>query len=58
VKGIYKKVRNGEISNFTGIHSIYEEPSSPDILIETDKLSIDESVELILSHIDINHSLK
>lgn len=36
VKGLYKKVRNGEIKNFTGIDSPFESPSRPDIEIRTD----------------------
>lgn len=52
VKGIYKKVRSGEIKNFTGINSPYEEPENPDIVVETDKLSIEESVNLVLTYIE------
>src|SRR5699024_1853856 len=36
VKGLYKKARAGEIKNFTGIDSPYEEPVNPDITIEAD----------------------
>jgi adenylylsulfate kinase len=50
-KGLYKKARIGEIKNFTGIDSPYEEPINPEIIIETDKLSIEESVEKIASYI-------
>jgi adenylylsulfate kinase len=50
-KGLYKKARLGEIKNFTGIDSPYEEPINPEIIIETDKLSIEESVELIASYV-------
>lgn len=48
VKGLYKKALAGEIENFTGVSDPYEEPENPDILIETDKLNIDESVEKII----------
>jgi adenylylsulfate kinase len=48
VKGLYKKARNGEIKNFTGIDSPYEVPKSPDIELESARLSIDESVDCIL----------
>ncbi|HEM55415.1 MAG TPA: adenylyl-sulfate kinase [Thermodesulfobium narugense] len=44
VKGMYKRARNGEIKNFTGIDDIYEEPLNPDIRIRTDILGIDESI--------------
>ena len=44
-KGIYKRARSGEIKEFTGISSPYEEPVAPELVIETDTLSIDESVQ-------------
>lgn len=47
VKGLYKKARNGEIQNFTGISSKYERPSNPNIEIDTSSLSIEDSVQLI-----------
>lgn len=54
VKGLYKKVRDGEIKNFTGISSVYEPPEKPDITIDTTDLSIKESVQLIYNQIKIN----
>lgn len=48
VKGLYKKARNGEISNFTGITSPFEAPVKPDIHIKTMDLSVKEAVDLIL----------
>ena len=51
VKGLYKKARNGEISNFTGISSPFEAPVNPDVHIHTDKMNIDECVAKILSDI-------
>ena len=53
VKGLYKKARNGEIKNFTGIDSPYEVPKSPDIELESARLSIDESVDCILDILNI-----
>lgn len=47
VKGLYKKARQGEIENFTGISSPYEAPVNPDIEIKTENESIEESVERI-----------
>lgn len=47
VKGLYKKARAGEISNFTGISSPFEAPEKADIRIPTNELSIDEGVELL-----------
>lgn len=49
VKGLYKKVRNGEIKNFTGIDSPFEAPQNPDIEIRTNELSVEESVKRILN---------
>ncbi len=43
VKGLYKRARAGEIKEFTGISSPYEEPENPDLLLDTDQLSIEES---------------
>jgi len=48
-KGHYEKAKLGIIKNFTGVDAPYEEPQSPDLVIETDKLSIDESVMAVLS---------
>lgn len=50
VKGLYKKARNGEIKNMTGISSPYEIPTNPDIEI-SDQLSIEESITLIFDFI-------
>jgi adenylylsulfate kinase len=52
VKGLYKKARAGEVKNFTGIDSPYERPASPDIRIETDKLSIEDAVEKLFRRIE------
>jgi adenylylsulfate kinase len=49
-KGLYKKAKNGEIPEFTGISSPYEEPVSPEIILETDKQSIEESVDQIIHY--------
>lgn len=51
VKGLYKKARAGEIPNFTGISSPYEKPSQPDVVIETDKLSVEESLDVLMTAI-------
>ncbi len=51
VKGLYKKARNDEIKGFTGIHQPFEPSPEPFLEIQTDKLSIDESVDLILKNI-------
>jgi len=48
-KGLYKKARAGEIKNFTGIDDPYEAPPSPEIHLHSDKQSLQEEVEEILS---------
>jgi adenylylsulfate kinase len=50
-KGLYKKARKGEIPEFTGISSPYETPDLPEIVIETDNLSIAQSVEIIKKYL-------
>jgi adenylylsulfate kinase len=57
VKGLYKKARAGEVKNFTGIDSPYERPSNPDLIIQTDKLSIEESVNRIVSIVEMKVSV-
>lgn len=49
VKGLYRKARNGEILDFTGISSPFEEPKSPDLSIDTTNTSIADASEKILS---------
>lgn len=53
-KGLYAKARRGEIKNFTGIDSIYEPPTSPEISIETTLLNIDEAADIIINFLDSN----
>ncbi|QTA38428.1 adenylyl-sulfate kinase [Thermosipho ferrireducens] len=50
-KGLYKKALSGEIKEFTGISAPYEEPENPEILIETDKESLEESVEKVMNYL-------
>jgi adenylylsulfate kinase len=51
VKGLYKKARTGEISNFTGITSLFEPPVAPDIYIKTTNYTLEQSVNLILENV-------
>ena len=48
-KGLYKKVRSGEIEKFTGIDSPYEKPMNPSLSIDTGVTSIEQSVNSLLS---------
>ncbi|SEP76469.1 adenylylsulfate kinase [Virgibacillus subterraneus] len=50
-KGLYKKARAGEIKGFTGIDAPYEEPKNPEVTIDTDKLTLEESVQKIVSYL-------
>ncbi len=55
-KGLYKKVEAGEIKHFTGVDDPYEEPSNPEVLVETDKESPEQSVAKIIKTLEIlNH---
>ena len=49
VKGLYAKALRGEIENFTGVSDPYEEPINPDVLVETDKETVEQSVDKILA---------
>ena len=50
-KGLYKKARNGEIKNFTGIDSPYEPPSAPEIRILNSEVSVAAAVEQIIDYL-------
>jgi len=47
VKGMYKKARAGEIKNFTGLDAPYEAPENPDLVVDTEKQTLEESVQTI-----------
>ena len=51
VKGLYKKARSGEIKNFTGIDSPFEEPDNADIEIRTDILDVDEASQKLFEFV-------
>jgi adenylylsulfate kinase len=48
VKGLYKRARRGEIKNFTGISSPYEEPEDPELIVDTGDLSVEDSVVKVI----------
>ena len=52
VKGLYKKARNGDIRDFTGIDSPYEIPGNPELVIDTEKLSVEQSAQKVLNYIN------
>lgn len=49
VKGLYKKALAGEITNFTGVSDPYEEPLNPEVVVDTDRETVDESVAKIVA---------
>ncbi|MFC0237824.1 MULTISPECIES: adenylyl-sulfate kinase [Fictibacillus] len=53
-KGLYKKVREGLITNFTGISDPYEAPVSPEITVKTDHLEVKECAEQIIKYLEEN----
>lgn len=53
--GMYHKAESGEYSNFTGVSDVYEEPENAEIIIDTEKLSVDESAAIITAYIKQNY---
>ena len=54
VKGLYKRARAGEITNYTGIDSPYEVPENPELIVDTDNQSLEESVSSIFNFLELN----
>ncbi|KAB7628254.1 adenylyl-sulfate kinase [Alkalilimnicola sp. S0819] len=48
-KGLYKKARAGEIKNFTGIDDPYEAPEAPELVLYSNRMSVEEEVEVLLA---------
>jgi len=55
---MYKKARNGEISNFIGIHVTYEPPTSPELIVDTENSTIDHNMQIILDYLNENSMIK
>jgi len=51
VKGLYARALRGEIANFTGVSDPYEAPEQPDVVVETDRETVAESVNKILAYL-------
>ncbi len=51
VKGLYKMARQGKIKNYTGISAPYEEPSDPDLVLETANYSLDQCVDQVIDFV-------
>jgi bifunctional enzyme CysN/CysC len=56
-KGLYKKAMDGEIQNFTGISSPYEEPDCPELILDTEKNSIGDCVDMVLGFLEANDQM-
>ena len=52
VRGMYKKARGGEMSNFIGLHVTYEPPPNPELVVDTENSTIEDSVQKILDWIE------
>ena len=55
VKGLYAKALAGEIKNFTGVSDPYEEPLEPEILLHTERETVQESVRIVLDWLEAKH---
>jgi adenylylsulfate kinase len=49
VKGLYKKARSGAIPEFTGISAPFEQPLQPELIINTENISVDEAVDKVMT---------
>lgn len=56
-KGLYAKARRGELSNFTGIDSPYEQPEAPEITIDTESMSAEQAADQIIDYLRSNDFL-
>jgi adenylylsulfate kinase len=54
IKGLYKRAREGELTNMTGISAPYEEPETPEIVIETNHFSSEECGQEIINYLRTN----
>jgi len=52
VKGLYQKARRGEIPEFTGISAPYEAPERPELVLDTNRQTLEESVGQLLGHLE------
>jgi len=57
VKGLYKRARNGEIKDFTGISSPYEAPVNPELKVDTNALSLEEAAQQVIALLHERHIL-
>ncbi len=50
-KGLYKKALEGGIKGLTGLDGEYEEPDNPELILDTDKMSVEEEVKAVLKKV-------
>lgn len=53
VKGLYARARRGEVKNFTGISAPFEAPKHPALSIDTSKMPLEESVNMLLKFLNV-----
>ena len=53
VKGLYARARRGEVKNFTGISAPFEAPQHPALSIDTSKMPLEESVNMLLKFLNV-----
>jgi adenylylsulfate kinase len=51
-RGLYRKARAGEIPEFTGISAPYEDPENPELVVDTDQESVEESVQKVITFLE------
>jgi adenylylsulfate kinase len=56
-KGLYRKARSGELRDFTGIDSPYQEPQRPELVVDTGELAVNACVDSILSYLGVRNTL-
>jgi adenylylsulfate kinase len=56
-RGVYERAERGEIRNFTGISDTYDEPIDPDIILDTEQLSVEESARRVIQYLQKNNHI-
>ncbi|HVO14562.1 MAG TPA: adenylyl-sulfate kinase [Alphaproteobacteria bacterium] len=57
-KGLYKRARAGEIRDFTGVSAPYEPPSAPELVVDTEALSVDDAIARLVDYVESHFALK
>ncbi len=52
MKGLYEKALRGEIQNFTGVSDPYEEPHNPEVVIDSELETVEESLDKIVNYLE------